>query len=197
MLKSGQVWSGLVVAKKADGSLSAATVGPVGALYVNGIANAAAVTVSGTNPYKWTVTLPALTAGDLVSMYLTATIDAVATAEVVAEDVADTKRTSDLNDIAAGSLMGLANDAITSAKYDESTAFPLKSADTGATILARWNALTTALTTVGSIGRALAAFLVGRYRFDKATYVEEIQDSAGNVVVSRTVTDTGAEIRKQ
>ncbi len=32
---------------------------------------------------------------------------------------------------------GLADDAITSAKYDESTAFPIKSADTGATQIAR------------------------------------------------------------
>jgi hypothetical protein len=37
----------------------------------------------------------------------------------------------------AGDLMGLANDAITSAKYDESTAFPVKSADTGVTQIAR------------------------------------------------------------
>lgn len=33
--------------------------------------------------------------------------------------------------------VSLANDAITAAKFDESTAFPVKSADTGATILAR------------------------------------------------------------
>jgi len=38
---------------------------------------------------------------------------------------------------APGDLMGLADDAITAAKYDESTAFPLKSADTGATQVAR------------------------------------------------------------
>lgn len=137
MLKSGQEWAGTIVTKKADGSLSAATVGPAGTLYVNGVSNGASVTVTGANPYKWTVTLPALTAGDLVSMYITATIDSVATAEVVAEDVADTKRVSDLNDIAAGALMGLADDAITSAKFDESTAFPVKSADTGSTAIAR------------------------------------------------------------
>ncbi len=35
---------------------------------------------------------------------------------------------------------GLADDAITSAKFDESTAFPVKSADTGATLLARTGA---------------------------------------------------------
>jgi hypothetical protein len=38
---------------------------------------------------------------------------------------------------AVGSEMGLANDAITAAKYDESTAFPVKSDDSGATQIAR------------------------------------------------------------
>jgi len=104
-LKSAQQWSGLIITKDATGALSAASVGPAGTLYVNGTSNGASVTVSGSNPYKWTVTLPALTAGDLVSMYVTATIDSIATAEVVAEDVADTKRVSDLNDIAAGAAM--------------------------------------------------------------------------------------------
>ena len=39
-----------------------------------------------------------------------------------------------------GALMGLANDAITAAKYDESTAFPIKSVDTGITQIARTGA---------------------------------------------------------
>lgn len=59
-----------------------------------------------------------------------------------------------------------------------------------------WNYLLTAMTTVGSIGRALRAFLVGRYKFDKATYVETISDPAGVAVVTRTVTDTAAEVNK-
>ncbi|HUU93716.1 MAG TPA: hypothetical protein VM238_21195, partial [Phycisphaerae bacterium] len=37
----------------------------------------------------------------------------------------------------AGDLMGLANDAITAAKFDESTAYPVASADTGVTQIAR------------------------------------------------------------
>jgi len=41
---------------------------------------------------------------------------------------------------AVGSAMTLADDAITSAKFDESTAFPLKSADTGATAVNRLTA---------------------------------------------------------
>jgi hypothetical protein len=95
-LKSEQQWSGLIVCKDDTGALSAPTVGPAGTLYVNGTADDAEVTVTGANPYAWSVTLPTLAAGDLVSMYVTATIDGVATAEVVAEDVADTYRTSDI-----------------------------------------------------------------------------------------------------
>jgi hypothetical protein len=91
-------------------------------------------------------------------------VGGIATAAVVASDIADTKRVSDLNDSAyaggavasvtgdvAGKVLGggistitatgvqasLADDAITSAKFDESTAYPLKAADTGATQIAR------------------------------------------------------------
>jgi len=96
MVKTGQTWSGLVVCKDSTGALATPSVGPVGALYVDGTANGAAVTISGSNPYKWTVTLPALTAGQCVSMYITATIATIATASVVAEDVADTVRLSDV-----------------------------------------------------------------------------------------------------
>jgi len=49
----------------------------------------------------------------------------------------ETKKMADLNDLAAGALMGLANDAITSAKFDESTAFPITQADTGSSAVAR------------------------------------------------------------
>jgi len=45
-----------------------------------------------------------------------------------------------LSPAAVGSAMTLADDAITSAKFDESTAFPLKSVDTGDTSVARTGA---------------------------------------------------------
>lgn len=60
-----------------------------------------------------------------------------------------------------------------------------------------WDALTTSMAAVGSMGRLLAAFLEGHYHFDKATYVEEIRDTADNVIVSRTVTDSATEISKE
>lgn len=107
-VKSGQTWSGLVVCKDSTGALATPSVGPVGALYVDGVVNAASVTVSGANPYKWTVTLPTLTAGQCVSMYITATIATIATASVVAEDVADTVRLSDVPAVNVTYLKGSA-----------------------------------------------------------------------------------------
>lgn len=86
MILSGQACAESFITKKADGSLLAASVGPAGVLLVNGVANGAVVTITGANPYKWAVTLPALNVGDLVQMYITATVDAIATAEFVWED---------------------------------------------------------------------------------------------------------------
>ncbi len=49
----------------------------------------------------------------------------------------ETKKMVDLNDIAAGAAMNLAADAIKKVSYDESTAYALESADTGASQIAR------------------------------------------------------------
>jgi predicted RNA-binding protein with TRAM domain len=108
-VKSAQTWTGLVVTRDGSGALSAATTGPAGALYVNGTSDAASVTITGSNPYKWSVTLPSLTAGDTVSMYITATIAGVATASVVAEAIGDTARTSDVKSDTAAVPTAAAN----------------------------------------------------------------------------------------
>jgi hypothetical protein len=85
----------------------------VGALYKNGVVTADAVTISGgAGLYKWSVTLPVLAAGDVVQVYITATVATVATAAVVWSDVGDTKLTSNLNDIAAGAAMTLTDAAV-------------------------------------------------------------------------------------
>jgi hypothetical protein len=200
-VKTGQAWAGLFVTLDATGALAAGT--PAGTLYVDGTSDAAEVTITGSNPYKYAVTLPTLTAGQRVDMYITATISTIATAAIVASEQADTSLVSDVktdtaailldtgtdgvivasgtvttlsnlpaipNDwltaagikedaiteiqsglatptnITAGTIttvtsvtngVTLADDAITAAKFDETTAFPTKSADTGATALAR------------------------------------------------------------
>lgn len=95
-VKSGAAWAEAFVTTDSTGALSAATVGPAGVLYVDGVATGTAVTISGANPYKWACTLPALTAGQTVSIYVTATIATVATAAFVAQDTADTYLVSDI-----------------------------------------------------------------------------------------------------
>ena len=96
MIKSGQVLTGLIVCRDSTGALSAPTVGPAGTLYVAGVANGAAVMITGSNPYTWSVTLPTLTAGQSVQVYVTATVAAIATAAIVFEDIGDTYLTSDV-----------------------------------------------------------------------------------------------------
>jgi len=58
---------------------------------------------------------------------------------------------------AVGSLMGLANDAITAAKFDETTAFPLAAADSGSTAVARTGADSDTLETLSDQLDAKAA----------------------------------------
>jgi len=149
---SGATWAGVIVTKDSTGALMAATVGPVGVLYVNGVADAAVVTIAGVNPYSWSVTLPALADGDCVSMYITATVDGIATAWIVAEDVASTVYLSSRAE--PGDAMDL---------VDAPNATALAA-------LARtiWNALASALTSSGSIGRYLVEQLAAiRARTDR------------------------------
>jgi len=95
-VKTGSAWAGLFVTLDATGAASAADSAPTGTLYVDGVSNAASVTITGSNPYKFAVTLPTLTAGQRVDMYITATIDTIATAGIVASDQADTALVSDV-----------------------------------------------------------------------------------------------------
>lgn len=105
-VKTGSAWAGLFVTLDSTGALAAGS--PSGVLYVDGVADAATVTITGTNPYKWSVTLPALTAGQRVDMYITATISSIATAGIVASDQADTILLSD-----GVPVLSIATDAIT------------------------------------------------------------------------------------
>lgn len=131
-VKTGSAWAGSFVTLDATGALATPSTGPAGVLYVDGASNGASVTITGTNPYKWSVTLPSLTAGQRVDMYITATIATIATAGFVASEQADTSILSD--------GVTLADDAITSAKFDESTAFPVKYQDASSTKIARTGA---------------------------------------------------------
>jgi hypothetical protein len=185
MVKSGQAVTVLFSTSNATtGALADADATPVGTLYVDGTANAATVTETNvsTGIYKAAVTLPALTAGQIVSLGIAATVAGVAGGGIVWQDVADTVHTSDVKtDTAAiladtgtdgvllaaaydaaktaaqagdamtltgdydaaktaaqaGDAMTLTNDAITAATFDETTAYPLTSADSGTTRIVR------------------------------------------------------------
>jgi len=109
-VKTGSAWAGTFVTLDATGALATPSSGPAGVLYVDGTANAATVTITGSNPYKWAVTLPSLTAGQRVDMYITATIATIATAGIVASAQADTTLLSD-----GVAVASIANGAITAA----------------------------------------------------------------------------------
>jgi len=98
-VKSGQAITVLFsTANASTGAAADASSTPTGTLYVNGTANGATVTVTNitTGLYKAALTLPSLTAGDVVSLRVTATVATVAGEGVVWQDVADTVRLSDV-----------------------------------------------------------------------------------------------------
>lgn len=101
MVKSGQsIVVMFTTANPSSGAAENASVGPTGTLYVNGVANAAAVTVTNvaTGVYKASVTLPTLAAGDVVSLRIAATVDEAGEG-VVFQDIADTCYASEVADL--------------------------------------------------------------------------------------------------
>lgn len=110
-VKTGSAWAGTFVTLDATGALSASA-DAAGTLYVDGTANAATVTITGSNPYKWSVTLPSLTAGQRVDMYITGTIGTIATAGIVASEQADTSLTSEVKAETAAILADTGTDGV-------------------------------------------------------------------------------------
>ena len=126
MVKTGQAWAGTFVCLDATGALEAGS--PSGVLYVDGVADGATVTITGSNPYKWSVTLPSLTAGQRVDMYITATISTIATAGIVASEQADTALVSEVKAETASILEDTGTDGVVVASLatDSITAAALK-----------------------------------------------------------------------
>lgn len=127
-VKTGSAWAGTFVTLDATGALATPSTGPAGTLYVDGVANGATVTITGSNPYKFAVTLPSLTAGQRVDMYITATISSIATAGVVASAQADTVLVSDVKTETAAiledtgtTLDGLIKDVPTVSEFNART----------------------------------------------------------------------------
>ena len=89
----------------------------------------------------------------------------------------------------------IANDTITAAKFDETTAFPLGAADTGATQVARTGADGDTLETVSdqldtlTTGVALNDDAITAAKFDETTAFPLKADDSGNTYVARTGAD--------
>jgi len=97
--KTGQSVAALfVTVNPAIGSAVDADSLPTGTLYLNGVANGAAVTVTNlaTGLYKASVTMPTLAAGDRVSLSVDATVGGVTGKGVIWGDVGETATVSDV-----------------------------------------------------------------------------------------------------
>lgn len=88
---------------------------PIGKLYLDGIESATVITITGANPYKWSLTLPELLTGQQVQIYITATIDGIDTgfiaestqaADVLNEVVEDTLSLKDTLRILLAAMAG-------------------------------------------------------------------------------------------
>ena len=104
----------------ATGAATDADATPVGTLYVNGTANGATVTETNisTGLYKAAFTLPSLTAGDVVSLRIAATVGGVAGEGVPWQEVSDTERVSDLNDLSAADVNAEVDTALSDIRLD-------------------------------------------------------------------------------
>ena len=80
---------------------------------------------------------------------------------------------------AVGSAMTLSDDAITASKFDETTAFPLKSADTGVTLVAR----------VGA-AMALSDDAITSAKFDETTAFPTKSADSGSTQIARVGADS-------
>lgn len=92
-IKSAQVMAALFTLRHpTTGAAADATGTPTGALYVNGVLNAATVTVTkptGTGLYLASLTLPTLMAGQQAALLIAATVAGVSITEIVWRDMAD------------------------------------------------------------------------------------------------------------
>jgi len=107
-VKSGQTITGQFATVDATGAYVAPTVGPIGTLVIDGVDNAAVVTVTNlaVGKYKFAVTCPVLTAGQLVQVHMLATISGVSCPGYVFRDLADTFIVSDVKAETATILTG-------------------------------------------------------------------------------------------
>ena len=92
---------------------------PTGLLYVNGTVNGASVTIANiaVGVYSFSVTLPSLAAGDMVSLRISATVATIPGEDCVWQDVSDTKIVSELQDSTTTAIADAVHDEVVEGAY--------------------------------------------------------------------------------
>lgn len=124
-VKSGQSISAVfTTANPTTGGAENASPLPTGVLYINGVQNAATVTVvnKAVGVYSAGCTLPTLPVGQLASICISATVNGVVGEGVIWQDITDSKIVSDLTDLTAGAVWdGIQKPLEALATYDVAT----------------------------------------------------------------------------
>ena len=191
LVKSGQVITPtFTVTDPAGTGLINADSLPTGAVYVNGVVNAATVTVTNlsTGKYKATVTLPSLSAGDTVSLMISATVGGKTYADNVWQGIGDTVRLSDLATAAAlttvagyvdtevAAILAAVDTEVAAikAKTDNLPSDPADQSALEAAITAAQGAVTTAIAALNNLSSAQAqtAAAAALAAYDPPTHAE-------------------------
>ena len=195
---SGGTWTFQFGVPSLGQSMTWADSTPTGTLWVGNTPNGATVTISQsatTGYYEGSVTLPALAAGSQLSMMITATVGGITQTWCAATDYVDVLVSSvvALIGTAGAGLTALGDtrlanlDAAVSTRSTYAGGAVSTVTDLGAggasLVTAVWGALTSALTTVGSIGAGLVAMLglYARRTGDYSTYAGT--DTAGTTTL--------------
>lgn len=189
-LKSGQSITVDFTTQNTSGAATDAYSTPTGTLVVNGTDNAATVTVTNksTGNYKAAVTLPTLSAGDVVQLRIAATIGSTAAKAIIFQGVADTERISDLNDLTAAQVNAEVDTAL--ADYDPPTKGEL---DSAVSPLATAAALATVDSIVDTIvARVIGTIAAGTHNPQSGDAYARLGSPAGASVIADLGTATSA-----
>lgn len=181
-------------ANASTGAAADASSTPTGTLYVNGTANGATVTVTNlaTGLYKASVTLPSLTAGDVVSLRVAATVSAVAGEGVIWQEVADTERVSDLNDPTAATVATAVRSELATelARIDASISDLPTNAELTSALAAADDAVLAAIADVPTVAEFEARTLLAA----DYTIVSDLPVAPDNASIAAILVDTGTTL---
>lgn len=169
---------------------------PAGTLYVNGTADAAAVTVTNlaTGVYKASVTLPTLAVGDIVDLRIAATVNSVSDSGVIWSDTKDVFAGA-IPDVAAGGTNGLST--LDAAGVRAAVGLAIANLDTQLALRTGFKLAADGLDLVLVAGKTLpnAVLYIGAAAAGRntggGTASEEFYDFAGNLAISGTVDTDG------